>query len=41
MYNTKQLKRNAISRENKNSTGPANFMMTDPDGNMILIDQHV
>ena len=24
----------------KNSSGPANFMLTDPDGNLILIDQH-
>ena len=24
----------------KNTSGPANFMMTDPDGNVILIDQH-
>lgn len=23
------------------TTGPASFMVTDPDGNMILIDQHV
>jgi catechol 2,3-dioxygenase-like lactoylglutathione lyase family enzyme len=23
------------------STGPAHFMITDPDGNQILIDQHV
>ncbi|MEO9971450.1 MAG: VOC family protein [Hyphomonadaceae bacterium] len=23
------------------STGPASFMVTDPDGNMIMIDQHV
>lgn len=23
------------------STGPASFMVLDPDGNMILIDQHV
>jgi catechol 2,3-dioxygenase-like lactoylglutathione lyase family enzyme len=23
------------------STGPAHFMLTDPDGNPILIDQHV
>ncbi len=22
------------------TTGPANFMVTDPDGNVILIDQH-
>jgi hypothetical protein len=24
----------------ENSKGPANFMMTDPDGNVILVDQH-
>ena len=24
-----------------NSTGPANFMISDPDGNTILFDQHV
>ncbi|MEM9823875.1 MAG: VOC family protein [Bacteroidota bacterium] len=24
-----------------NSTGPASFVITDPDGNAILIDQHV
>ena len=24
----------------QNTSGPANFMMTDPDGNVILIDQH-
>lgn len=24
----------------ENSKGPANFMITDPDGNPILIDQH-
>ena len=23
------------------STGPASFMVTDPDGNMVMIDQHV
>ena len=23
------------------STGPASFMLTDPDGNTIMIDQHV
>ena len=23
------------------STGPASFMVTDPDGNQILVDQHV
>lgn len=25
----------------ENSSGPANFTMVDPDGNAILIDQHV
>jgi catechol 2,3-dioxygenase-like lactoylglutathione lyase family enzyme len=25
----------------ENSTGPASFMVVDPDGNPILIDQHV
>lgn len=25
----------------ENTTGPASFVMTDPDGNMILFDQHV
>lgn len=24
----------------KNTTGPANFMTTDPDGNVLLFDQH-
>jgi len=26
---------------NENSSGPASIMLTDPDGNTILIDQHV
>jgi predicted lactoylglutathione lyase len=30
-----------ITEADKNSTGPASFMMVDPDGNTILIDQHV
>lgn len=25
----------------EDTTGPASFVMTDPDGNMILFDQHV
>jgi predicted lactoylglutathione lyase len=25
----------------ENSNGPANFLIQDPDGNMILLDQHV
>lgn len=30
-----------ISEADENSTGPASFMIVDPDGNTILIDQHV
>ena len=30
-----------ISEADENSTGPASFMMVDPDGNTILVDQHV
>jgi hypothetical protein len=30
-----------INEVDKNSTGPASFMVIDPDGNTILIDQHV
>jgi predicted enzyme related to lactoylglutathione lyase len=30
-----------ISEADENSTGPASFMITDPDGNEILFDQHV
>ena len=30
-----------ISEADENSSGPASFMMLDPDGNPILIDQHV
>ena len=40
----KQLKEKGIelaSEADKNSTGPASFMVLDPDGNPILIDQHV
>lgn len=32
---------NVISEADENSTGPASFMIADPDGNAILIDQHV
>lgn len=28
-------------RADENSTGPASIMVTDPDGNSILLDQHV
>jgi lactoylglutathione lyase len=30
-----------ISAADENSTGPASFMIADPDGNTILFDQHV
>jgi len=30
-----------ISEADESTTGPANMMITDPDGNTILIDQHV
>ena len=29
------------SEADENSTGPASFTLSDPDGNMILFDQHV
>ena len=32
---------NFISEADNSTTGPANFMITDPDGNIILVDQHV
>ena len=30
-----------ISEADETTTGPASFMMADPDGNTILVDQHV
>ena len=30
-----------ISETDQNSTGPTSFMILDPDGNTILVDQHV
>src|SRR6266850_471726 len=32
---------NMISEADESSTGPASFMLVDPDGNTILVDQHV
>jgi lactoylglutathione lyase len=32
---------NMISQADENSTSPASFMIADPDGNTILVDQHV
>jgi catechol 2,3-dioxygenase-like lactoylglutathione lyase family enzyme len=40
----KHLKANGIKLENEideSTSGPASFAFFDPDGNMILIDQHV
>ena len=39
----KQLKADGIellSEADETTTGPASFMITDPDGNHILVDQH-
>jgi len=30
-----------MSEADENTTGPASFMVMDPDGNPILVDQHV
>ncbi len=30
-----------MTEADENTSGPASFMMTDPDGNVILIDQHI
>ncbi len=32
---------NMITEADESSTGPASFMVADPDGNTILVDQHV
>lgn len=40
----KELKEKGIKLENEieeNTSGPGSFMLIDPDGNSILIDQHV
>ena len=40
----RQLKAQGVelmSEADENSTGPASFMVMDPDGNPILVDQHV
>lgn len=40
----KQLKNKGIKLENEadeTTSGPASFMVTDPDGNAVLFDQHV
>ena len=30
-----------VSEADENTSGPASFMLVDPDGNTILLDQHV
>jgi hypothetical protein len=30
-----------LSEADQNTTGPASFMIVDPDGNTIMVDQHV
>jgi catechol 2,3-dioxygenase-like lactoylglutathione lyase family enzyme len=40
----RQLKEQGVelmSEADENTTGPASFMVMDPDGNPILVDQHV
>lgn len=40
----KQLKKEGIKLEteaNESTSGPASFVVLDPDGNAVLIDQHV
>jgi catechol 2,3-dioxygenase-like lactoylglutathione lyase family enzyme len=40
----RQLKAQGVefmSEADENTTGPANFIAVDPDGNPILVDQHV
>jgi len=32
---------NMITEADENTTGPGSFMIADPDGNTILVDQHV
>ena len=32
---------NMVTEADESSTGPASFMIVDPDGNTILVDQHV
>ena len=37
----KELGVELISEADENSAGPASFLLLDPDGNPILVDQHV
>ena len=37
----KELGLEFLSEVNDTTTGPAHFILSDPDGNPILVDQHV
>ena len=40
----RHLKNEGVKLEteaDENTSGPASFMLIDPDGNMLLVDQHV
>jgi hypothetical protein len=37
----KELHVSMVSEADEESSGPASFMIVDPDGNTILFDQHV
>lgn len=39
--NLKRLGVVLVSEADESTTGPASFMLTDPDGNAILVDQHI
>ncbi len=32
---------NFVTEADENTSGPASFIITDPDGNAVLIDQHI
>ena len=38
--NLKNAGLNLLSEADEKTSGPASLMLTDPDGNMILLDQH-
>lgn len=40
-HQLKSLGVSMITEADTNSTGPASFVIADPDGNAILVDQHV
>ena len=41
MKNLKKKGVNVISEADENGKGPASFIAVDPDGNTILVDQHI